>query len=261
MKLLTTLILSLNLCAALPIGVLKNLNANYVTPVGSATADYLNFQDLGEFHKPELKVANNEGVLTFSYEDKKFEIDMNLFAVQDADYVTVKNFNLSNDEKAINLSFSRVSAKALDSDAKVYDVSFNCKRSGVIDDVFSDLFQTCFTNSQINIDRFDYTSTEASFHNLIDDSKAGEKITVSNIDIYVADERFDGRLDSNLTWGIDVRFDGAIKYIASEKLVELRVDNVRASILSIRSKVFKELKANVPDNIVVEEPYIKIYIP
>ena len=44
-------------------------------------------------------------------------------------------------------------------------------------------------------------------------------------------------------------------------MVELKVENVRASLFSIRSKVFRELDGNVPDNIVVDEPYIRIYIP
>ncbi|EQC46835.1 hypothetical protein [Bacteriovorax sp. Seq25_V] len=261
MKTILAVMLSLQVFANLPWGNLENVNATYSSPEGKATAKYLNLEGFGEYSSPELFVKNNEGILVFSFEDKKFEIDLSLFAVNDADNVKVKNLNLVNNKEKINLNFDSIYAKAALTDAKIHNVEFDCKREAIHDDMYGDLFQTCFTNSDIFFKRFDYYSEERSFKNFIDEKTNHTDIVVKNIEIHVKDERFNGKLESNLTFGIDVRFDGEVKYYADKQMVELKVDSVRASLFSIRSKVFKELDGNVPDNIVVDEPYIRIYIP
>lgn len=247
--------------ASLPIGNINNVSAKYNSPAGIAQADYINIEGMGEYVSPKLDVVNNSGVLVFSFEEKSFEIDLSLFAVQDAQKVEVKNLNLINDKQKINLNFSSILASDILTDAKIHDVKFDCKRTQTHDDMLGDLFETCFTNADIFLKRFDYYSEASVYKNFIDDKVSHTDIVVKNITINVNDKMFKGSLESNLTFGIDVRFDGGIKYYPEERMVELRVDNVRASLFSIRSKIFKELHGKVPDNIVVEEPYIKIYIP
>lgn len=261
MKALIILLLSTMTFANLPLGNISNVSAKYNSPAGVAEADYINIEGMGEFITPRLDVVNNSGILVFSFEDKSFEIDLSLFAVQDAQKVEIKNLNLINNKQKINLNFSSIFASDPLTDAKIYDVSFDCKRTQIHDDILGDLFETCFTNADIFLKRFDYYSESSFYNNLLDDKIRHTDIVVKNITINVSDKMFRGSLESNLTFGIDVRFDGGVKYYPDQRMVELRVDNVRASLFSIRSKVFKELEGKVPENIVVEEPYIKIYIP
>lgn len=261
MKTIILILSTISVFASLPLGNINNVSVKYTSPNGQATADYLNIEGIGEYKKPKLDVVNNAGVLVFSFEDKSFEIDLSLFAVQDAENVSVSNLNLVNDKEKIKLTFESILAKDAVTDAKIKDVTFDCKRSKTHDDVLGDLFETCFTEADIFLKRFDYYSEESSYTNLIDESVTYTDIVVKNISINVNDKKFYGSLESNLTFGIDVRFDGGVKYFPESRMVELRVDSVRASLFSIRSKVFKELQGKVPSNIIVDEPYIKIYIP
>jgi len=244
--------------ASLPTGVIKDLNVNYTTPKGTATADYLNIQELGEYNSPTLEVENNNGLLAFLFDDKEFEIDLSLFAVKDADYITIDNMNFTNNDEAIDLDFYKLTASSVGYSTNIKYGKSTCERKTIFDDASDDLIFNCLSKSEFSIDEFVFISQDEEFKSIFDQKVSSSKISIWNFEVNVDDGDIVGSFSSNLSLGVTIDFKGSIDYQKEKEMIIVEVKEIYAGFISIRGKVLSELKKNAPDNVTVEEPYIYI---
>lgn len=258
-KLIATILLSTLSFASLPEGQFSNLNASYETPIGSATADYLNIDGFGTYHNPELSVENKDGLLVFGFEGKEFEIDLSLFAVRDADYINVQDMNFSNSKRGIDLSFYNLNASSEGYSTDILKGSAECKRQRTYTDPSDDLIMNCLNTSEVSVSSFSFVSESSSFESLIGEkSFETSQITLDNIQMTINRGYVYGSFSSNLSFGMSISFSGNIDYQKDNEMIVVEVEDVRAGFFSIRAKLFTELEANAPDNFLVAEPYIYI---
>lgn len=258
-KLIATLLLSTLSFASLPEGEFRNLNANYESPKGLATADYLNIDGFGTYRNPTLDVENKDGLLVFGFEGKQFEIDLSLFAVRDADYINVGEMNFSNSQSGIDLNFYTLNASSVGYSTDIQKGSADCKRTRTYTDPSDDLIMNCLENSKLSVYNFSFVSDNSSFKNIVDgESLMTSQIILNDIQMTINRGYVYGSFSSNLSFGVSINFSGNIDYQKENEMIVVEVEDVRAGFFSIRTKLFQELAANAPDNFLVDEPYIYI---
>jgi len=258
-KLILTILISTLSFASLPDGEFRNLNANYESPKGIATADYLNIDGFGTYRNPELDVINKDGLLVFGFEGKQFEIDLSLFAVRDADYINVEEMNFSNSKRGIDLSFYNLNASSIGYSTDILKGSAECKRTRTYDNPSDDLLLNCLENSEFSISNFTFISESSSFKSLTNDENfQTSQIILNDIQMSIRNSYVYGSFSSNLSFGVSISFSGNIDYQNDNEMIVVEVEDVRAGFFSIRAKLFQELALNAPDNFLVDEPYIYI---
>lgn len=257
-KLIVAILISTFAMASLPDGEFQGLNAQYKSPVGTASADYLNIDGFGNYRNPTLSVENKDGLLSFGFDGKEFQIDLTLFAVRDADYINVDDMNFVNNKRKIKLDFYGLNASSIGYSTDIRRGSANCKRTKTYTDATQDLVLNCLSNSELSVHSFSFLSETNSFKSLVEDGVETSEIILNNIQLDISKGYVEGSFSSNLSFGFDVSFNGKIDYDVASELVVVRVDDVRAGFFSVRSKLFTELAANAPDNMLVDEPYIYI---
>lgn len=243
--------------AALPLGNFQNLNANYISPKGSATASNLNLDGFGSFRNPEMEVVNEDGLLKFQFEDNEFSVDLSLFAIRDADFVRVQGMSLENSKKEINLDFYEVEGSAVENEVAVLDADVSCRRVSTYTDYADDLLKSCLGNAKIEVTRFNYLSYTQNFSALIGEL-VSKNIELNNINVVIRNNYLQGNLSSNLTFGVPVSFTGRTNYDSKDKVISLRLDTAKAGFFDIRDKLFLELKRMAPEGVRIHQPYISI---
>ncbi|WP_157680509.1 hypothetical protein [Bacteriovorax sp. Seq25_V] len=261
-KLFSTLILfHLFAYAELPNGQIQALNANYNSPTGTGTAKYINIDEFGEYRNPQLEVENYNGTLMFSIEDKSFELDLSMLGVSDAQTIGLNNLNFSNNSKNIALNFS--SAKALDDDFSfsVSNPSVDCTRTGIFDDIKTDLLSNCLKYSKLRISRLDFRSDTSEFTNLITEEEiTSSKIDLSDFKLDINSGKFKGEVKSSMSQGLTIKVEGLSQFKVESNQIEIKLDKAKAGIFNIKSKIFDELEKMDSDTISVREPYITIQL-
>lgn len=253
----------------LPKGKLDNLNANYRSPAGTGKADYINFQDFGEYRSADLEVENYNGLLIFNLrddnEDKSFELDLSTFGITDADVINLSRLNFSNTEKNINLNISSANAQAQDASTSFNNGRISCTRDKVHSDITDDLLSACLKNASLSVNNMRLNSGKSEFVSFVPSEFGeidilGSSIKIDNLSINIGGHNFKGQVKGDVTKGMKVKFEGQTHYFIDKKQIRVKLTKAKAGFINVKKTLFKELKKAQSETLTVREPYIYIQL-
>ncbi|OIQ19584.1 MAG: hypothetical protein BM556_03615 [Bacteriovorax sp. MedPE-SWde] len=255
--------------AGLPKGKLDNLNAKYSTPSGTGSADYVKFQEFGEYTSPKLEVENYNGLLVFNLtgenEDKSFELDLSALGITDADRINLSQLYFNNSEKKIGLRMASANARAEDMSTSFNGASINCNREKVYDDVTDDLLSACLKSASVSLNNLRLNTGKSEFVSIIpneygDGEILGSQISLDKLRININNHSFSGQIKGDVTKGMKVKFEGQTHYFQAKRQVRIKLTKAKAGFINVKKTLFKELRKAQSDTMKVNAPYIYIQL-
>ena len=249
---------------------IRNLNADYQAPSGTATAD--------EFLVPlptgpeqiEMRFFKRDQSYIFVYADKEFVLKNPPSMLNDVENFTLSDINLVSEKSEFKVDLGRADIYAKESETHMR------KLNGFCPEKFSSLGQdekvidSCTTNANVNLEFASFkdfsqnTKKEITVNKLLTsllpqnliDSTNSMNVEVSVAQIAVKNNAFQLSMTIAMEIRAQVRGSGMIWYLSKEKQIKIRLDVLKASILDVREQVFKEIEKSHNPKIVVQRPYI-----
>ena len=224
-----------------PVSISK-FNVNYSNPSGTASAQAFSF-DGQSFSNPRIDVMREDANLRLAFED-----DDVVFEDVSDDILLAQPFTLVNLNALANATKAQMSMESLRFKNPKTDLT--ASKFAMVCDGFTNeveeadrYLQSCSNNSIINLGKVSLNSGGSS--TTIDDLRMQSKSNRLLFSLQLA--------------GVKATGEGRVRYIhnSNEKLVELKVDRVRAGFFNVTRRFFDALDS-LPDNVEVRRPYIFI---
>lgn len=257
---ITWLCLSTTVFAANPSVEVTNFNFEYQDPKGHGTADSFSAQAF----------RDNSVTVDVEKQDKDF-----LLKVQGAangEYVlknapelltSAKNISL----QVFNLNFNNNFSMSLDegyfespdSELLLQKLSLSCVRNNSEKDPQDQIVGGCTQQLTLKSSKFTSNSLTKDFINSLVSGVIGAK--VSNVSITGLDLKINGG-NYNLSAEVKAQISGKAKsygqmtYDSSNKVLTIKITEVKFSVLNVTNQVFDELKKNENEKMKVSKPYV-----
>lgn len=226
----------------LPNITINNFSGNYANSTGEATSEVFKYADI-EFEKDStFTMYKQAGVFFLKTPDEEVQLDDIPDQINDLKDVSFSGVNIETTQSKISVNIPSLSGSS--ADEKKVDLSnfiLNCEGdlSGV--DTKEAVLDTCFNKKgSVTLDKF-----------------VSNKDKMKNLSVSVLNNRLSFRAKVS---GVTARGWGTSEYIASENKVLIKVDKVKVKFLNVTGKFFKELAKQDSENIVVNRPYIEIFL-
>ena len=181
----------------------------------------------------------------------------------DAETMAISQFNLSLDTK-ISLSLGQATFNSKNDSLKLDGLNLNCNRDTAgteIDQLVSGCIQSMSLKSSKFSSSFDESNIVSVLSHSIASATQNDKgitgaVGVSNVDLGMSGGKFNLTAEVKAQISGKVKASGGMSYDASVGVLTIKISEVKFGILSVKSKVFDELKKNESDKMKVKEPYI-----
>lgn len=244
---------------AFPVGKIRQLSADYVSPRGEGSAKEIAIKDFGDFLNPRLEVENYNGILMFTVQNETFELDLSSLPIKDADKIDLSNLNFTNNDSLFNLDAGYLTAAGEGFNTKISGPSLECQKQEREGDEIEQLLQNCFNFMNLSVNGAHFKSDERQFYNLTNEYETlGSAVEIDELKLNFRGGKFSGRLKGNISKGTTVKFEGHGAYDVDNKILNIRIDKAKAGLFNVRRTIFNELEKMESNTIEVDEPNIYI---
>ncbi len=241
-KLLMSLLLaSMSTYAFFPLTDVENFEGSFNDPIGSATADSFNIPDYQLGTHVEFSVERQAGIYILQTPVEEIQLDQLpelVYQMMDLDW---NGAYLSSDQNEFQIGLTTLNGVHTTGSLKLNELHLTCLSSGIITDLMDEVLDSCLNNeSSFSLDYLSLT-------------QEGETSTLENLQFDISGDNLGFKIKAQ---GFTVKGKGEVYY--QPGLVKIKITKAKAGIFSVKSKLFKELKALESENISVNNPWIEI---
>jgi hypothetical protein len=241
---------------------------NYRSPFGAGKAQNFSMSAEELFSAVEIQVEKIDQ--DFSFKVSGGQMGEYLFKgapsfMTNAETMNVKNLNLDLSDRA-SVSVDHADFISPDDKLVLSRFTLDCVRHQQLPEVMDQLISGCvqkmhlksskFSSSGQEEDSFAAHFSEAVVEALQDGKSSLSGVGVSSLELKVNAGRYELAAEVKADVSGKVRSLGTLAYNAQEKILTIRINEVKFSILNVTSKVFDELKKKESDKMRVRPPYV-----
>lgn len=250
-KLLITSLMacSVSAYALFPKASVINFSGEYNEPSGSATANEWVSETLNYARPIDITIERQAGVLFLEIEDYQFEFDQLPKQVDDLDYIKWSGVSLKSDGTIFEVGLDSLEGsgvldnKAVEVGLNKLNIICNNKWSPESQTIVEELLDSCINNSGYVY--LNNTSMSKSIN--------GQKIT--NIKVNIKNNKLSAQAKMK---GVGTKISGNIYY--EKNLIRVKISKAKVGLISIKSRVFKELEQIENPKLIVNNPWIEIQL-
>lgn len=263
------LLISLNAFAVDPKVDLKEFNFSYQAPTGHGTASSFSHNQALNDHSVTVEVSKIDeafAVAVRGSETHDLTVKDAPAFVKDAQTMEIENLNLSY-EDSLSLSLVRGEFVSTDDELSLVNLSLDCYKDLEQADAMDQLLSGCTKNMRLKSAKFSSSSHEKNLLHALSDSvmkAAGSHsrgdLKINNVDLKTVAGKFDLSADVRAQVSGKVKSRGDVSYNAQNKMLTVRISEVKFGILSITGQVFSELKKQQSAKLQVKEPFVYLTV-
>lgn len=246
--LLGMMIVSFSTFSKFPLSEISDFSGNYNDPSGEASAVIFKYDDLN-YSNANFKVERQAGVIFLETPDQSYELNQLPDSIQNLENIDWTNFSLLSSGDKLRLSLDRLTGNSIVDGIKnsidLKKLSFECLNLEISEqkDMAQELLESCLNN-------FGKISIES-----MSSIKDGKQDELSNILFQVNQDALSFKLKAQ---GFTIKGKGEV--FLKDSIIRIHITKAKSGIFNVRKKLFKELKKMENESVVVNMPWIEIYL-
>ncbi len=240
---------STSVFAEFPVGNISDFSGSYLSPSGKATASKWEYNGLNYSDPVEIEVEEQAGSLYLSIDNDEFEFDQLPKQLEELESINWSGFNLNSNGQVFQIQLGLLKGRSFSSSD---DMSIDLNKLNVkCEHIFSSEERTAseeFLDSCLN------HSGSLSIDSVVA-GKSGKMQSVSNIDFKINKNALNFSLKAK---GIKLKGSGEIYYNGDS--IKVKINKAKAGMFSVKGRLFKELKKQESDKLIVNNPWVEIIL-
>lgn len=225
-----------------------NLNFDYQDTHGKGAAT--------EFTVELEKIFEDFKLKVYGSMEAEYEIKNAPALLKEAQSIRLNAFNLGLNER-LNISLVDAAFISPDETMELQSFSLDCARDLTTTVVKDQIINGCLQQLRLKSTKL---TTQSILEEGILSALSNSGVKISGLDVKVNSGKYEFSAEVKAQMSGKAKSNGQLSYDSSKKLLTIKINEIKFSVLNVTSQVFKELKKKESESMRVEKPYLYLTI-